>query len=113
MKCTSDHQWRGASITNSCKLFDDVQADISKRNTSIIKFFAFLRNNVKVKVLEACVMSSILYNAETWADTKVDRLEVVYRRMLSPAVCGLGHFSCGFRFLNLGSSKFERFLFSI
>ena len=108
LKSTTCEMYLGSSITNSCKLVDDVQADISKRNTSIIKFFAFLRHNahapvdVKVKVPEACVMSSILYNAETWADTKVDRLEVVYRRMLK-AILGIGVTTCTeFPYIELG-----------
>ena len=79
LKSTTCEVYLGSSITNSYKLADHVQADLRIRNTSIIKFFAFLRNNanapveVKVLVLEACVMS-ILHNAATWADTKIDCL---------------------------------------
>ena len=84
-----------------------MNADIKKRNVNIIKYFAFLRNNanapvdVKVKVLEACV-SAILYNAETWANTKIDHLEVVYRRMLK-AILGIGVTTCTeFPYIELG-----------
>ena len=35
----------GSSITKSTKLVDDVNADIKLRQISIVKYFAFLRNN--------------------------------------------------------------------
>ena len=78
----------GSVITNSYRLIDDVEADIRKRQVNVIKFYAFLRSNsnapvdIKKKVLQACTVTSILHNAETWANAKVERLEVTYRRML-------------------------------
>ena len=47
-------------------------------------------------------MSSLLYNAKTWANTKIDRLEVVYRRMLK-AILGIGITTCTeFPYIELG-----------
>ena len=55
-----------------------------------------------MKVLESCVLYSILHNAETWADSKIDRLEVVYRRMLK-SVLGVRMTTCTeFLFVELG-----------
>ena len=107
LKNTSCEVYLGSSITNSCKLIDDVNADMKKRNVNTIKYFAFLRNNanapvdVKLKVLEACT-SAILYNAETWANSKIDRLDVVHRRMLK-AILGIGVTTCTeFPYIELG-----------
>ena len=47
-------------------------------------------------------MSSILHNAETWANAKIDRLEVEYRRMLK-AILGIGVTTCTeFPYIELG-----------
>ena len=88
LKCSPSEVYLGSVITCSNKLIHDVEADIKNRQLNIVKFYAFLRNNknapvdIKLKVLESCVLYSILHNAETWADSKIDRLEVVYRRLL-------------------------------
>ena len=108
LKITSCEVYLGSSITKSFKLIDDVNADIKMRTSNVIKYFAFLRNNrnapveIKLLVLEACVTSSLLYNAETWANTKIDRLEVLYRRILK-SILGIGVTTCTeFPYLELG-----------
>ena len=89
----------GSGITNSTKLIDDVNADIKNRQISVVKFYAFLRTNhnapvdVKLKVNDACILTSILYNSETWANANITRLEVVYRRMLR-SIIGVGSSTC-------------------
>ena len=98
----------GSAITNSTKLIDDVNADRKHRQVSVVNFFAFLRSNlnapidIKIKVLNACIMSSLLYNAETRAHSKLNRLEVVYRRMLK-SILGVGMMTCSeFLYIELG-----------
>ena len=98
----------GSAITNSSKIVDDVNADIKLRQKSVVKYFAFLRSNsnapvhVKLKVLDACILSSILYNAETWCDAKFERLEVVYRKMLK-SILGVSTTTCTeFIYIELG-----------
>ena len=100
LKLTECEVYLGSAITDSCKLVDDVNADIKMRHISVIKFFAFLRNNrnapvsdVKLKVLDACILSSLLYNSETWSNVSINRLEVVHRRMLR-SVIGVGNRTC-------------------
>ena len=89
----------GSAITNSNKLSDDVNADIKLRQVGVVKYFAFLRNNVhapvpvKLKVLDVCLLMSLLYNSETWADSKFQKLETVYRRMLK-SILGVGMTTC-------------------
>ena len=108
LKSANCEVYLGSSITNSFRLIDDVDADIKMRTNNVIKYFAFLRNNsnapveVKLLVLEACVTSSLLYNAETWANTKIDRLEVLYRRILK-SILGIGVTTCTeFPYIELG-----------
>ena len=108
LSATSCEVYLGSSITNSTKISDDVDADIKMRQCNVVKYFAFLRSNanapidVKTKVLDACIMMSLLYNAETWADVKSQKLETVYRRMLK-AVLGVGMTTCSdFLYIELG-----------
>ena len=108
---TSCEVYLGSCITNSNKLADDVYADIKHRQVNIVKFFAFLRSHinapvdVKLKVLDACIMSSVLYNSETWANVNVDRLEIIHRRMLR-SILGIGTTSCNeVLYIELGVSS--------
>ena len=38
--------------------------------------------NVKEKVLESCILSTVIYNSETWGDANLDDLEKKYRQAL-------------------------------
>ena len=105
---TMKEPYLGSVITNSIKIADDVRADITYRQCSIVKFFSFLRCNqnapmfVKKKALEACTITSLLYNAETWADARFEYLEVTYRRMLK-SILGVGMTTCNeFVYIELG-----------
>ena len=99
LSATSCEVYLGSAITNSNKLSDDVNADIKMRHVGVVKYFAFLRNNahapvsVKLKVLDVCLLMSLLYNSETWADSKFQKLETVYRRMLK-SILGVGMTTC-------------------
>ena len=94
LECKTYEIYLVSVITNSHLLSHDVEADIKRRQISFIKYFAFLRSNknapvkVKVIVLQSCIISSLLHNAETWADTKIEKLEVMYRRMMK-AILGV------------------------
>ena len=58
------------------------------RYKSCIKFYNFLRANklaplsVKIKVLKACVVNSLLYNCETFGDVMPEGLEKCYNKLL-------------------------------
>ena len=99
LKHVTEEVYLGSVITSSNKLVNDVLADIKLRQISVVKFFAFLKSNknapisIKLKVLDACVISFILHNAETWADSRIERLEVIYRRMLK-AILGVRITTC-------------------
>ena len=85
---TREEVYLGSTITDSLNLKEDIAAESKRRNANIIKYYAFLRKNkyaptyIKLKVLDACVLSSLIYNAETWANTTIKELEVKYRKIL-------------------------------
>ena len=108
LKVTSKEVYLGSVITNSTKIEDDVKADIKHRQISIVKYFAFLRCNrnapiwVKTMVLDACLISSLLYNSETWASANIDQLEITFRRILK-SILGVGMTICNeFIYIELG-----------
>ena len=109
LDATSNEVYLGSTITNSVKFVDDVNADIKSRQINIVKYFSFLRCNrnapvyIKIKVLDACILYSLLYNAETWACAKFEHLEVIYRRMLK-SIIGVGMTVCNeFLYIELGT----------
>ena len=99
LNATTKEVYLGSVVTNSVKFVDDVKADIKNRQVSIVKYFSFLRCNrnapvyVKSKALDACTLTSLLYNGETWAGANIDTLEVIYRRMLK-SILGVGMTVC-------------------
>ena len=109
LKSTTKEVYLGSMITNSTKIEDDVIADVKHRQVSVVKFFAFLRTNknapvvVKMKCLDACTLSSLLYNSETWAAARFDTLETSHRRMLK-SIIRIGMNTCNeFVYLELGA----------
>lgn len=89
----------GSAISSSTNINDHITADNKMRAKNIIKFYAFLRNNkyvpinIKLKVLESCLLSSLLYNAETWGNANLSKLEIKYREMLR-AILGVRTTTC-------------------
>ena len=116
LKSSWSEVYLGSVITRSTKLVHDVEADIKHRHVNIIKFYAFLRSNrnapvdIKLKVLESCIVSSLLHNAETWADSKIERLEVLHRRMLK-SILGVRMTTCSeFLHIELGVPSVKTYL---
>ena len=108
LRSVSNEVYLGSVITDSHKLITDVEGDIKHRQFNIIKFYAFLRRNsnaplnIKTNILHACIVSSILHNAETWANVNVERLEVSHRRMLR-SILGVRTTTCSeFLYVELG-----------
>ena len=83
----------GSTITKSTRIVDDIEADSKSRNINIVKFYGFLRENknapllIKLKVLDACTVTTLLYNCETWASANIQPIEVKYRKMLKTILC--------------------------
>ena len=78
----------GSQISGSGKLKSDLNLHMQKRLHAVSKFYNFLRTNklaplsVKLKVLEACVCSTLLHNCETFSNKLPDDLETTYFSLL-------------------------------
>ena len=80
----------GSHISDSLK--KDLALHMEKRFKNVIKYFNYIRANqiapvsVKLKVLKACVMSTLLYNCETFGPKIPEGLEQLYFKMLRAAL---------------------------
>ena len=83
----------GSHLSQSGKLEDDLELHMSKRFIAVHKFYNFVRANklapvaVKLKVLQACVASSLLFNCETFGSKIPKQLEATYYALIK---CCLG-----------------------
>ena len=79
----------GSIITDSGDVSKDVKAEIKNKEKTLNQFYAFLTQNrnaplsVKENVLDSCVVSTVLYNCETWGDANLEELEKKYTRALN------------------------------
>ena len=78
----------GSHLTQNGKIKEDIQLHVTKRYPSCTKFYNFLRSNklaplsIKIKVLESCVVSSLLHNCETFGDYYPKDLDKLYLNMI-------------------------------
>ena len=84
----SEFVYLGSIITDKGNVSCDVKAEIKKKEKKLNQFIAFLTQNrnaplaVKEKVLESCILSTVLYNCETWGNADLSNLEKKYRKAL-------------------------------
>lgn len=78
----------GSQIGQSGKIKDDLNLTMGNRFYSVSKFYNFIRSNklapisVKLKVMQACVLSSLLHNCEAFGDNIPQDMEKVYFEMI-------------------------------
>ena len=78
----------GSHLSSKGYLVEDLKFHMEKRYVSCIKYYNFLRANklaplyVKIKVLKACVINSLLFNCETFGNTIPKDLEKTYNKLL-------------------------------
>ena len=78
----------GSTITDSSNITNDVKAEIRQKEKKLNNCFAFLTQNrnapleVKEKVLESCILSTVIYNCESWRNANLNNLEIKYRQAL-------------------------------
>ena len=88
IKNAEEFVYLGSTITDAGNVTKDVKAEIMKKEKKLNQFFAFLTQNrnapleFKEKVLEACIVSAVITNCESWGDANLDILEKKYRRAL-------------------------------
>ena len=82
----------GSHISSSGSLDVELDLHMEKRFKSCIKYFNFCRENklapvsVRIKTLKACVMSSLLYNCETFGSKLPKSLETLYNKLIRSAL---------------------------
>ena len=78
----------GSNLSQSGNLADDLNADFCSRFRSCIKYYNFLRSNrraplsVKLEVLRACVVLSVLHNCEAFGYKTPKDLETQYYKLI-------------------------------
>ena len=88
IKSKDEFVYLGSIITSAGNIQKDLRSEIMKKEKKFSKFFAFLTQNynapleVKEKVLDACIVSVITYNCESWGDVNINSLEKKYRQAL-------------------------------
>ena len=88
IKYSSETVYLGSMITNQGNINYDIKHEIKGKEKAFNKFFAFLHKNcnaplkVKLKVLQSCLYSSVLYNCETWSNVNMTKIEKQYNATL-------------------------------
>ena len=93
LKYKSVVKYLGMKISDSGSITADIIANINdKRPNVTIKFGNFCRKNflapldTKLTVLNTCVSASITYGCEVWGESKIPKLEAIYRQGLKTAL---------------------------
>ena len=82
----------GTPLSETGRLKDDLKLHLDLRFKNCIKFFNFIRNNklapiaIKLKVLTACVTSTLLYNCETFGSKLPKGIETLYFKLIKSAL---------------------------
>ena len=108
IKCMDEILYLGSRISCSGHINDDIKLEIASKLKNFNKFYAFINKNenapmaVKMKVLESCLCSAILYNCESWGNGNVKNLEKKYTAVLK-YMLGVKTRSCNeFPYVELG-----------
>ena len=82
----------GSHLDQDASMKKDLARHCLKRYPSCIKYYNFLRSNhlaplvINIKVLEACVVSSLLHNCETFGNCPTTELERMYMKLIKAAL---------------------------
>lgn len=98
----------GSIISNSGNIDHDIKLEVDSKVKQFNKFYAFLNKNrnapmtVKMKVLQSCVCSAVLYNCESWGNANITNLEKKYTTTLK-YMLGVRNQTCNeFPYVELG-----------
>ena len=108
IKNMSEFVYLGSTITDKGNVSNDLKSEIKQKEKKLNKFFAFITQNrdapleVKEKVLESCIISTVLYNCESWGNANLESLEKKYRQALK-YMLGVRKSTCNeFPYVELG-----------
>ena len=92
ISATSEVLILGSHLVETGALKDELKLHFELRFKNCIKFFNFVRSNryapiaVKLKVLRACVTSTLLYNCEAFGHLLPTGLEPLYHKLIKSAL---------------------------
>ena len=108
IKNAEESVYLGSTITDSGNVTNDIKAEIKSKEKTLNKFMAYVTQNknaplvVKEKILEACLVSILNNNCETWGDANLDGMEKKYRRAMK-YMLGVKSSTCNeFPYIELG-----------
>ncbi len=85
----SIYTYLGVPITDNGSIPYDLKEHIKIRRPNVmVKLTKFLQSNIncpitiKLKILKACVCSSLLYGCEAWGAASITNLETIYRKTI-------------------------------
>ena len=96
--CTS-YKYLGAPITDNGSYLTMMNLHAKDKLKHTIKYYTFLNRNpdvpfsMKKRVAEACVLSSILYGAETWFTDNFGKVDAMYTKIVK-ALLDVRNTSC-------------------
>ena len=86
-------KYLGMKISDTGSISEDIVMNIEDKKSNVtIKYGNFCRKNflapldVKLTVLNTCVSASITYGCEVWGESKIPKLEALYRQGLKSAL---------------------------
>ena len=88
VKYCDTYVYLGAPITDNGSYLSMINAHAKDKLKHSIKYYSFLDRNpdvpfyMKKRVAEACVLSSILYGAETWFTDNFGKVETLYTKVV-------------------------------
>ena len=88
VKYCDSYIYLGAPITDNGSYLKMINAHAKDKMKHSIKYYAFLDRNpdvpfsMKKRVAEACVLSSLLYGAETWFTDSFGKAETMYNKVV-------------------------------
>lgn len=92
IKASPDVLILGSHLVETGLLKDDLKLHFDLRFKNCIKYFNFVRSNrlapiaIKLKVLSACVTSTLLYNCEAFGPLLPNGLEALYFKLIKSAL---------------------------
>jgi hypothetical protein len=85
---TNDYVYLGAHFSCDGKISSCISTQVEKKAKQVVKLIIFLSINrdapflVKKKVFHAAFLTSILYSCESWFETPVDKLQIMFNSAL-------------------------------
>ena len=99
----------GVIFSNSGVVNEDLNDHVAEKRKSVyFKLANFMRNNssapitIKLKILKACLESSLLYGCEAWSSGTLLKVETLYRKAIKITLSMTSHTSSEIVYIECG-----------